>query len=56
MNYPNIIALQWRASGEGQQNEVTILKIGDSKAHIDHFINQLVSLMKEMGMTHKKSI
>ena len=56
MNYPNILALQWRSGGEGQQNEVTVLKIGDSKAHIDEFINQIVKIMKEMGVAHKKSV
>ena len=57
MNYPNIVALQWRPTGgESQQPEVTILKIGDSKAHIDAFINCIVTIMKEMGVAHKKSV
>ena len=56
MNYPNILALQWRPAGEGQQSEVTVLKIGDSKAHIDEFINTIVRRMKEMGVAHKKSV
>ena len=56
MNYPNILALQWRPASEGQQSEVTVLKIGDSKAHIDEFINTIVRRMKEMGVAHKKSV
>lgn len=56
MNYPNILALQWRPTGDGQQSEVTVLKIGDSKAHIDEFINTVVKRMKEMGVAHKKSV
>ena len=56
LNYPNILALQWRTAGDGQPSEVTVLKIGDSKAHIDEFINTIVRIMKEMGVAHKKSI
>lgn len=35
---------------------MTVLKIGDSKAHIDEFINTIVKIMKEMGVAHKKSV
>jgi len=35
---------------------VTVLRIGDSKAHIDEFISTIVRIMKEMGVAHKKSV
>jgi len=38
MNNPNIVALQWRTLEEGQQQCVTVMKVGESKQQVEAFL------------------
>jgi 2'-5' RNA ligase len=46
LNCPSISALQWRKVTEEKQPHVTVLKIGETKAHADEVINEIVERMK----------
>ena len=35
---------------------MTILKVGETKAEVDEFINTVVSRMKEMGVAYQKNV
>lgn len=56
MNNPNIVALQWRTLEEGQQQCVTVLKVGETKEQVEAFLQLIVKRMKEMGVAYQKNV
>lgn len=56
LNCPSLAAVQWRKESEEQQPSVTVLKIGDTKAHADEVIEELVRRMKAMGVAYQKNV
>ena len=56
LNCPSISAIQWRKETQDSQPNVTVLKIGETKAHADEVIKELVDRMKAMGVAYKKNV
>lgn len=56
LNYPNIVALQWRKVSEEAEPMVTVMKVGETKEQVDEFISSIVQRMQQMGVAYKKNV